>query len=66
MPYAGAPEGHCLEDPPQEAMGAEMLKGSHEAPEPVPNGLGSQIGLEPFQHVAWAGKVEHPASQIPD
>ena len=43
-----------------------MLEGSHEAPELVPNGLGAQMGLEPLQRVAWAGKVKHPASHIPD
>ena len=66
VPYAGAPEGHCLEDPPQEAMEAEMLEGSHEAPELVPNCLGAQMGLEPLQHVAWTGNVEHPAAHFPD
>ena len=66
VPNAGAHEGHCLEDPPQEAREAEMLEGSHEAPELVPNGLGAQMGLEPLQHMAWAGKVDLAASHIPD
>ena len=58
VPNTGAPGCHCLEDPPEEAMESGMLEGSHEAPELVPNCLGAQMGLEPLQHVAWAGKVE--------
>ena len=47
-------------------MKTEALEGSDEAPELVPNGLGALRGLEPLQHVAWAEKVEHPASHLPD